>query len=185
MDIATTLDQAVKALKAGRKAEARRLLEAILVADQRNEQAWMWMSGVVERDDERVICLENVLSINPANERARNGLESLRSAGQYPSQPIAPLPFQAPPSYAPPPQYAPPQYAPPPAAAQPVSQPMQPISQPVPASAPVAVAVAEEPEPEVNDYRLYIIITVALAMMLICTVASIVLAVTFLAPPSG
>lgn len=65
------------AAKAGRAAEARRLLETVLDADERNEQAWLWLSGVVDDDEERIICLENVLTINPHNEVARQGLANL------------------------------------------------------------------------------------------------------------
>jgi hypothetical protein len=77
MDVTATLKQAVVAAKAGRKAEARRLLETVLDADERNEQAWLWLSDVVESDEERIICLENVLTINPDNEMARKGLSAL------------------------------------------------------------------------------------------------------------
>jgi len=81
------LNQAVTAVKAGRKAEARRLLEAILEADQRNEQAWLWLGAVVDDPQERITCLENVLALNPNNETARQGLAALRAT---PSPPPAP-----------------------------------------------------------------------------------------------
>ena len=87
MDIETTLEQAISAAKAGRKEEARRLLEAVLDADDRNEQAWLWMSSVVDSDEERAICLENVLTINPHNEPARRGLVAL---GADPVPPYVP-----------------------------------------------------------------------------------------------
>jgi hypothetical protein len=85
------LNKAIMAAKAGRKAEARQLLEAVLDTDERNERAWLWLSGVVD-DDERSICLENVLSINPDNQAARRGLAMLRAA----SAPIRPLPAPGP-----------------------------------------------------------------------------------------
>lgn len=80
MDTNTMLQRAIAALKAGRKAEARRLLEAILVIDERHEQAWLWLSGAVDNDEERIVCLENVLAINPANLRARQGLAVLKDS---------------------------------------------------------------------------------------------------------
>ncbi len=47
--------------------------------------AWLWLSGVVETDEECQICLENVLVINPENISARRGLESLaRKVGIHP-----------------------------------------------------------------------------------------------------
>jgi hypothetical protein len=71
------LEQAITALKEGRKAAARRLLKLVLEQDQRNEMAWLWLSGVVDSDAERRICLENVLAINPNNGIAQRGLERL------------------------------------------------------------------------------------------------------------
>jgi hypothetical protein len=71
------LERGITALKEERKAEARRLLEQVLAQDERNETAWLWMSGVVDTDTERRICLENVLAINPNNGIAKRGLERL------------------------------------------------------------------------------------------------------------
>ena len=94
MDTMPMLNRAIAAAKAGRKTEARQLLEAVLDADERNERAWLWLSGVVDSDEERIICLENVLSINPANQPARKGLAVLRAAASAP--PIRPLPAPGP-----------------------------------------------------------------------------------------
>ncbi len=49
----------------------------VLRADERNELAWLWLSGVVKTTEDRRICLENVLAINPENTTARWGLEKL------------------------------------------------------------------------------------------------------------
>jgi tetratricopeptide (TPR) repeat protein len=88
------LQEGVSALKQGDKARARACLLAALKQDERDERAWLWLSGAVERDEERIICLENVLTINPANERARQGLAWLRSRLTRPSAPQAtPCPF--------------------------------------------------------------------------------------------
>jgi hypothetical protein len=71
------LQQGIEALKAGRKAEARKLLAQVVQQDQRNETAWLWLSGAVDTDEQRRYCLENVLKVNPANVMARRGLERL------------------------------------------------------------------------------------------------------------
>jgi len=71
------LDQAIMAFKAGRKTEARQLLGKVLALDSENETAWLWLSGAVDTREERIACLENVLSINSDNNAARRGLESL------------------------------------------------------------------------------------------------------------
>lgn len=71
------LNQGIAALKAGKKAEARRLLTQAVNQDTHNEIAWLWLSGAVETDEDRRVCLENVLAINPNNDLARRGLESV------------------------------------------------------------------------------------------------------------
>ena len=71
------LKQGIAALNAGRKAEARSLLMRVVQQDKRNEMGWLWLSGAVDTDDDRRICLENVLATNPNNGIARRGLESL------------------------------------------------------------------------------------------------------------
>ncbi|MDX2163462.1 MAG: tetratricopeptide repeat protein [bacterium] len=69
--------EGIAAFKAGRKEEARALLSKAVDLDQFNEQAWMYLSGVVESPEDQRVCLENVLAINPMNERARKGLQYL------------------------------------------------------------------------------------------------------------
>jgi hypothetical protein len=76
------LNQAIVAYKAGRKSQARQLLEQVLRHDRSNEAAWLWMSGVVETDDERLACLEYVLDINPGNQVAQRGLARLQASAQ-------------------------------------------------------------------------------------------------------
>ena len=77
------LNQGITALKAGRKAEARALLARLLQQDPRDEQAWLWLSGAVETDEERRRCLERALALNPGNQAARRGLARL-SPGPLP-----------------------------------------------------------------------------------------------------
>lgn len=72
------LKEGIAALKAGEKAKARALLMAVLEEDERHEQAWLWLSGAVDSVEERQICLENVLAINPQNEQAKRGLARLQ-----------------------------------------------------------------------------------------------------------
>jgi Flp pilus assembly protein TadD len=83
------LAQGIAAARAGRHAEARAALLKALEADDRNESAWLWLSGVMATAAERRICLENVLAINPANDHARRGLALLEA--QPPQAPAAPV----------------------------------------------------------------------------------------------
>ncbi len=72
------VQQAISALKAGRREEARDLLLHVVDQDERNEQAWLYLSALVETLEEQEICLENVLALNPSNQKALKGLETIR-----------------------------------------------------------------------------------------------------------
>src|SRR5512147_2548158 len=72
------LQRAVQAARAGRKAEARDLLLELVEIEPHNEMAWMWLSGLVDSLEDRIIACENVLTINPANEKVRAYLEDLQ-----------------------------------------------------------------------------------------------------------
>jgi hypothetical protein len=74
-----TLDDAVNAIRSGNREQGRQLLEEILETDEGNEDVWLWLSSVVDTDEDREICLENVLALNPDNVVAQRGLEALRS----------------------------------------------------------------------------------------------------------
>jgi hypothetical protein len=69
--------EGIRAYRAGNKSEARALLMKAVELDEYNEQAWLWLSATVETPEEQRTCLENVLVINPNNERARNGIQML------------------------------------------------------------------------------------------------------------
>ena len=74
------LKQGIAALNAGRKEEARRLLMRFVQQDERNEMGWLWLSGAVDTDEDRRVCLENVLAINPSSESAQQGIQILRKS---------------------------------------------------------------------------------------------------------
>lgn len=80
-DLRSVLDRlltaGIAAVKEQRLDEARELLYQVIDLDQRNEKAWLWLSGVVQGIDERIICLENVLAVNPDHEITRQGLSLL------------------------------------------------------------------------------------------------------------
>ncbi|MBC8170969.1 MAG: hypothetical protein H7X77_04840 [Anaerolineae bacterium] len=90
----------VRLYKAGKKAEARAIWEKVTELDQYSEQAWLWLSAVVETPDDQRTCLENVLFINPENANAKKGLETLNAKSSPPSAPPAssPAPVKASPS---------------------------------------------------------------------------------------
>jgi len=96
------------AAKRGDKVMARALLTQLLERDPHNEQAWMWLSGVVGDPQEQQTCLENVLIINPNNPQARKGLEYISAKTGVTPRSTGTLVESAPPSapvYEPPTQW--------------------------------------------------------------------------------
>ena len=75
--VAELLRRGIAAAKAGRTQVARQALLQATELDERNEQAWLWLSGVTESLEDRRVCLENVLTINPNNGHAQSGLRWL------------------------------------------------------------------------------------------------------------
>ncbi len=72
------LQAGVAAAKAHQKVLARSLLRTVVAAEPGNEPAWMWLASVAMSPAEAAACLDKVLALNPANERARAGLAQLR-----------------------------------------------------------------------------------------------------------
>ncbi len=144
--MATSLELAITAIRSGRKDEGRQLLNLLIQQNPNNEMAWLWMSSVVNTDEQRARCLYHVLAINPTNEMAQRGLHLLgitvsdsrpvkvpRDSQPIPiqrAQPGVPIPSPLSPS-------------PIMAATAPKTEPLAPAAQPnpvsVPASQPVAV----------------------------------------------
>lgn len=75
--MATSLELAITAVRSGRKEEGRQLLNLLIQQNPNDEMAWLWMSSVVNTDEQRARCLYHVLAINPDNEIARKGLKIL------------------------------------------------------------------------------------------------------------
>ncbi len=88
------LQQGIYAARQGRRAEARAWLREALRRDPNNEQAWLWLSTVVETDAEYQMCLERALAINPLNETTRARLrDALRGSRReithhHPTEPL-------------------------------------------------------------------------------------------------
>jgi tetratricopeptide (TPR) repeat protein len=79
--VAHLLNEGIQAARQGDNNRAHSLLLQVIGQDERNERAWLWLSGVVETDEDRLVCLENVLAINPDSLSARKGLARLQEAG--------------------------------------------------------------------------------------------------------
>lgn len=113
------LKEGIAAARAGQRAQARELLLQVIAQDEGIEAAWLWLSGVVDEPEEKLICLENVLTLNPANTAAQDGIRWLKEQG-----------------------LAAPQHETPPQAGHPPEAGARPVLAPVPEAAPPAKAKA-------------------------------------------
>lgn len=90
-DLNEQLRAGIAAAKSGQREQARELLTQVVQQDEKNIAGWLWLSGVVDSLEDREVCLENVLALEPNNAAASKGLSLLRKqkAGQALSQGIA------------------------------------------------------------------------------------------------
>jgi tetratricopeptide (TPR) repeat protein len=72
------LQEGIAAARAGRNDQARQLLLQVIAEDEEQESAWLWLSDLVDDPEQKQICLENVLALNPGNTAAQDGLRRLR-----------------------------------------------------------------------------------------------------------
>lgn len=91
-DIKQMLAQAKQLLKTDKK-KAREILLQVVDIDERNEEAWLYMSGVVDSIEEQIVALENVLALNPNHKTAQKGLDTIRQrTGKSAPTPPPPAP---------------------------------------------------------------------------------------------
>ncbi len=69
---------AIELIKVDRRDEALQLLRELVHEYNDFEEAWLWMSVVVESLDLSSLCLDNVLRVNPNNTFAAAALYRLR-----------------------------------------------------------------------------------------------------------
>ncbi|HEX9960721.1 MAG TPA: hypothetical protein VGB00_07310, partial [Pyrinomonadaceae bacterium] len=73
------LKAGITAAKEGNRAEARVLLLHVTDSQPDNETAWLWLASISEYPEELLVFLNNVLNINPNNERAVEWSRATRS----------------------------------------------------------------------------------------------------------
>ncbi|MBX3063041.1 MAG: PD40 domain-containing protein [Anaerolineae bacterium] len=76
------LREGIAAAKSGDRMTARQKLRQVTELDQFNERGWFWLASVVETDEEKRVCLGNVVVINPNNEKAKQMLDQLIAGGK-------------------------------------------------------------------------------------------------------
>ena len=65
------------AARSGQRAKAHTLFRKAIEIDPYHEQVWLWLASVVENDDDRRVCFENVLALNPTHPTARKQMQIL------------------------------------------------------------------------------------------------------------
>lgn len=68
------LQEGIIAAKAGHREKARFRLLDVVEQNQTNETAWYWLYQLFDHLEDKRTCLENLLTINPSNEWARQEL---------------------------------------------------------------------------------------------------------------
>lgn len=86
--------EAVEALREGKKVRARELLTALLKDDQHNATYWVWMSATMDTPKERIYCLQTAFKLDPENTTAKRGL--ILHGALPPDETIQPFPVNRP-----------------------------------------------------------------------------------------
>jgi hypothetical protein len=79
-DVRQAIEQGVRAARSGQKSKAQAILHRVIEVEPEAERGWLWLSSVVDDDEERMRCLREVLRINPRNQAAVRGLQKLAPA---------------------------------------------------------------------------------------------------------
>ncbi len=83
------LQQGIAAARSGQRALARQLFVCVIQADQYNDDAWVWLAGVVDDPADMRRCLQQALRINPLNPQARQGIAWLDQRARQAAQSAA------------------------------------------------------------------------------------------------
>jgi tetratricopeptide (TPR) repeat protein len=81
---AASLDRARELIKAGRREEAQKMLLEFVQQDELNAQAWWLLNDLVPDIRDKIVALENILTLNPQDEKAKTRLAQLRRMQQEP-----------------------------------------------------------------------------------------------------
>src|SRR5215216_653331 len=74
------LYSAIAAYKSGNKSVAQQILSDLIKTEPNNESAWLWLSACLTDINQKMYCLNKVLSINPNNQNALKALAQLKPA---------------------------------------------------------------------------------------------------------
>lgn len=100
MTIEEKLEQGIEAAQLGHKVEARNLLTEVVTADEDQIEAWLWLSQLVDSMNDKIVCLENVLTLEPHNQFAQEELANVKVQQEKFFSPIYPPGQEEPPAQA-------------------------------------------------------------------------------------
>ncbi len=84
MDSSSLLRAAIDEARGGNRKKSRLLLQQFLQDEPRHETAWLWLSKVSDRREDKIAALEMALSINPSRAETAVSLKKLKQ--QRPAQ---------------------------------------------------------------------------------------------------
>ncbi len=71
------LQKAIDLVQTGDKNGAMAILKDLVTKNPKNETAWLWLAACFDNIENKKLCLQNVLKINPVNQKAKQALERL------------------------------------------------------------------------------------------------------------
>ncbi|MCB0179326.1 MAG: hypothetical protein KDI62_13925 [Anaerolineae bacterium] len=91
------LKQGIEAAEAGHKVRTRTLLTDVVTTDEEQLEAWVWLSQLVDSLEDKIVCLENVLTLDPDNQFAQEALTGVKAEQERFFAPVYPPGEEAPP----------------------------------------------------------------------------------------
>lgn len=88
------LNEVHEALRMGDRRTAKEILMKLVRGDQKNPDYWLYLSGVMDSNEEKISCFQNVLKLDPENEVAKRGMRSLGQISD--NQAVAEVEWQKP-----------------------------------------------------------------------------------------
>lgn len=73
----------------GKRRRAHQLWQHAAMLSPYEEQVWLALLNVLDSDEDRRVCLENIVAINPRNLQAREQLSEVATASTRPIAPVA------------------------------------------------------------------------------------------------
>lgn len=71
------IQRGIRTAREGNREGARRMFEAVLAVNKREERAWLWLASLADTKDEKRKYLETVLRLNPKNDVALRALAAM------------------------------------------------------------------------------------------------------------